>query len=144
MERVLSQIAPKASGPLHVSGLRAASSALFIARAAEKKQAPVMCVVPSEAQLSVMEQDVKTFTTLPVFTFPGYEIPHIPDFLLTVPPQHYAFPLSIGLTVKINLIFSLFPVRHYSEKYFLRRYWRIWQNSSSEVKRLTSRNLPHH
>lgn len=75
MQRVLSQIGTKGTGPINVSGLRSSSSALFLARIAEKKQCPIMCVVPTEAQLSVIEQDVRTFTALPVLTFPGYEIP---------------------------------------------------------------------
>jgi transcription-repair coupling factor (superfamily II helicase) len=61
--------------PLNISGLRPPAAAMLMAQAAEKTGRPVLCIVPSEAMLGSMEQDLSLFTSLPVLCYPGYEIP---------------------------------------------------------------------
>ena len=58
-----------------VTGLRASSSALAVARIAAESRRPVLCVLPSETEATRMEQDLGFFTDLPVFLYPGYDIP---------------------------------------------------------------------
>ncbi len=58
-----------------VAGLRGSSAALLAARTARESGKPVVIVVPSEEQATTMEQDLSFFTDLPVFLFPGYDIP---------------------------------------------------------------------
>ncbi len=48
---------------------------------------PCCCIVPDEDMVAQAEEDIKLFTSLPVFTYPGYEIPPYtplsPDSLTT-------------------------------------------------------------
>ncbi|MCF8057189.1 MAG: transcription-repair coupling factor [Desulfocapsa sp.] len=53
--------------------LRGSSKSLLAALQAELQ--PCCCIVPDEEMVSQVEEDLKLFTSLPVFTYPGYEIP---------------------------------------------------------------------
>ncbi|MBU1137725.1 MAG: transcription-repair coupling factor, partial [Proteobacteria bacterium] len=56
-----------------LAALRGSSPSLIAALQA--KSQPCCCIVPDEDMLAVVEEDLKLFTDLPVFTYPGYEIP---------------------------------------------------------------------
>ncbi len=58
-----------------VTGLRAGSTALMAARVAADTGRPLLCVLPSETEAARLEQDLGLFTDLPVFLYPGYDIP---------------------------------------------------------------------
>ena len=58
---------------LLVSGLRGASPAWYCAGLAASQ--PLCCILPSEQMVQDFEQDLQMFTSVPVFGFPGYEIP---------------------------------------------------------------------
>ncbi|MBU1738634.1 MAG: transcription-repair coupling factor [Proteobacteria bacterium] len=58
-----------------IAGLRGSSVALLAARTALECSRPVVVIVPSEGLSSIMEQDLAMFSELPVFLFPGYDIP---------------------------------------------------------------------
>ena len=66
-----SLIQAKTSLPL--SALRGSSKALLAALQAETQ--PCCCIVPDEDMVHHVEEDLRLFTSLPVFTYPGYEIP---------------------------------------------------------------------
>lgn len=55
------------------TSLRGSSPALLAALQA--KSQPCCCIVPDEDMVALVEEDLKLFTELPVFTYPGYEIP---------------------------------------------------------------------
>lgn len=65
------QLAPGQTRPL--ASLRGSSPSLLAALQA--KNQPCCCIVPDEELVAVVEEDLKLFTELPVFTYPGYEIP---------------------------------------------------------------------
>lgn len=65
------QLAPGQTRSL--ASLRASSPSLLAALQA--KSQPCCCIVPDEELVAVVEEDLKLFTELPVFTYPGYEIP---------------------------------------------------------------------
>lgn len=65
----------KTPSAMMVTGLRASSSALAAARIAAESRQPVLCVLPSETEAARLEQDLGFFTDLPVFLYPGYDIP---------------------------------------------------------------------
>jgi len=56
-----------------LSALRGSSKSLLAALQAESQ--PCCCIVPDEDMVPQVEEDLKLFTSLPVFTYPGYEIP---------------------------------------------------------------------
>jgi transcription-repair coupling factor (superfamily II helicase) len=56
-----------------ISGLRGGAKSLFTALQA--KSQPCCCIVPDEDMVPQVEEDLKLFTDLPVFSYPGYEIP---------------------------------------------------------------------
>ncbi|MEN8198780.1 MAG: transcription-repair coupling factor [Thermodesulfobacteriota bacterium] len=56
-----------------VPALRGSSKALFAALQARSQ--PCCCIVPDEEMVGRVEEDLKLFTSLPIFTYPGYEIP---------------------------------------------------------------------
>ncbi len=56
-----------------LAALRGSSPALLAALQAESQ--PCCCIVPDEDMVALVEEDLKLFTKLPVFTYPGYEIP---------------------------------------------------------------------
>ncbi|MEA3468103.1 MAG: transcription-repair coupling factor [Thermodesulfobacteriota bacterium] len=56
-----------------LAALRGSSKALLAALQAESQ--PCCCIVPDEDMVPQIEEDLKLFTRLPVFTYPGYEIP---------------------------------------------------------------------
>lgn len=56
-----------------LASLRGSSKALLAALQAESQ--PCCCIVPDEEMVAQVEEDLKLFTHLPVFTYPGYEIP---------------------------------------------------------------------
>ncbi|MEE4167017.1 MAG: DEAD/DEAH box helicase, partial [Desulfocapsaceae bacterium] len=56
-----------------VSGLRGASPAWYCSGLADKQ--PLCCILPGEQMVQDFEQDLQLFTNVPVFSFPGYEIP---------------------------------------------------------------------
>ncbi len=57
----------------HITGLRGSSKSLFTALQA--KSQPCCCIVPDEDMVQQVEEDLKLFSNLPVFSYPGYEIP---------------------------------------------------------------------
>lgn len=63
----------QAGSSCKISALRGSSKALFAALQAESQ--PCCCIVPDEDMVPRIEEDLKLFTNLPVFTYPGYEIP---------------------------------------------------------------------
>ena len=65
----------KTPSSITATGLRASSSALATARLAADSQRPLLCVLPSETEALRLEQDLAFFTDLPVFLYPGYDIP---------------------------------------------------------------------
>ncbi|MBI5558104.1 MAG: transcription-repair coupling factor [Deltaproteobacteria bacterium] len=75
MHQLLSFLGGQQPATINVSGPRPAAAAMLAAQTAEKTGRPVLCIVPSEAMLGSMEQDCNLFTSLPVFSYPGYEIP---------------------------------------------------------------------
>ena len=66
---------PSSSPPLAITGLRGSSAALLAARLAAASGRAVLCVVPSETEATGLEHDLGLFTDLPVFLYPGYDIP---------------------------------------------------------------------
>ncbi|MBU0947051.1 MAG: transcription-repair coupling factor [Proteobacteria bacterium] len=56
-----------------LTALRGSSPSLLAALQAESQ--PCCCIVPDEDMVALVEEDLKLFTGLPVFTYPGYEIP---------------------------------------------------------------------
>ncbi len=56
-----------------MASLRGSSKALFAALLAESQ--PCCCIVADEEMVPQVEADLKLFSTVPVFTYPGYEIP---------------------------------------------------------------------
>lgn len=56
-----------------ISGLRGSAKSLFAALQA--KSQPCCCIVPDEDMVPQVEEDLKLFSDLPVFSYPGYEIP---------------------------------------------------------------------
>ena len=63
------------SSPLPVTGLRGGSTALLAARLSQSSARPLLCVLPTESEAAALEQDLGLFTDLPVFLYPGYDIP---------------------------------------------------------------------
>ena len=51
------------------------SGALFLARAVEKLEATVCCIVSSDEQMEIMARDTSLFTATPILTYPSLEIP---------------------------------------------------------------------
>ncbi len=58
-----------------ISGLRANSAAMIAAWSANYANIPVFCVVPTEHQAEVFEQDLSLFTDISIIRYPGYDIP---------------------------------------------------------------------
>ena len=58
---------------ISISGLRGSAKSLFAALQA--KSQPCCCIVPDEDMVPQVEEDLKLFSGLPVFSYPGYEIP---------------------------------------------------------------------
>ncbi|HID01885.1 MAG TPA: transcription-repair coupling factor, partial [Desulfobacterales bacterium] len=56
-----------------LSALRGSSRSLL--SALQAKTQPCCCIVPDEDMVPQVEDDLKLFSNLPVFTYPGYEIP---------------------------------------------------------------------
>jgi len=56
-----------------ITGLRGSAKSLFTALQA--KSQPCCCIVPDEDMVPQVEEDLKLFSSLPVFSYPGYEIP---------------------------------------------------------------------
>ncbi|MFH1215363.1 MAG: transcription-repair coupling factor [Pseudomonadota bacterium] len=75
MQQFFESLKRATENPLKVTGLRLSSTAMLAAEAAKKTGRPILCILPSEDMLSGMEQDVAFFTSIPVLSYPGYEIP---------------------------------------------------------------------
>jgi transcription-repair coupling factor (superfamily II helicase) len=58
---------------LAIAGLRGASPAWLAAKIAEHRTC--CCIVPDEHLIGVFEQDIGLFTDIPIFQYPGHEIP---------------------------------------------------------------------
>ena len=56
-----------------IPGLRGSAKSLFTALQAQSQ--PCCCIVPDEDMVPQVEEDLKLFSKLPVFSYPGYEIP---------------------------------------------------------------------
>jgi len=92
-----------------LSGLRGSAKSLFAALQADIQ--PCCCIVSDEDMVQQVEEDLKLFSGLPVFSYPGYEIPPYtplsPDPLTTAarlstlyrlqvsaPEQHFILVIS--------------------------------------------------
>ncbi len=60
---------------LDISGLRAPAAALAACLSARQSGRPVLCVSTSESGARQISEDMALFTNLPIFNYPGYEIP---------------------------------------------------------------------
>ena len=60
---------------LNITGLRGSGPALALARTARALGRPLLCITPGESQAQHLAQDLALFTEMPVWHFPGYEIP---------------------------------------------------------------------
>ncbi len=65
----------KGTGQINITGLRGGSAAYLASRIASSLKQPLLCIVPSEDQVAVLEQDLNFFIDLPIIGYPGYEIP---------------------------------------------------------------------
>jgi transcription-repair coupling factor (superfamily II helicase) len=65
----------KGAGQINITGLRGGSAAYLAARIASSLKQPLLCIVPSEDLVAVLEQDLSFFIDLPIIGYPGYEIP---------------------------------------------------------------------
>ncbi len=63
----------KAGSSRSMASLRGSSKALLAAIQAESQ--PCCCIVPDEEMVARVEADLRLFSKVPVFTYPGYEIP---------------------------------------------------------------------
>lgn len=68
-------LSKKEKGALEITGLRDPAVALMAARAALKAGRTVLCVTPSESRAALLGQDMELFSNLPIYNYPGYEIP---------------------------------------------------------------------
>ena len=75
MQDTLAAIHSQETPCLQVEGLRGSAPALLAARTASITGRPVFCVVPSENDAANLEQDLNLFSEMPVYLYPGYEIP---------------------------------------------------------------------
>jgi transcription-repair coupling factor (superfamily II helicase) len=62
-----------AGSSINHPALRGSSKSLLAALQAESQ--PCCCIVPDEDMVPQVEEDLKLFTSLPIFSYPGYEIP---------------------------------------------------------------------
>ncbi len=60
---------------LDIIGLRDPAIALVAAQTATKAHRPVLCITPGESGAASLAQDMELFSTMPVYHYPGYEIP---------------------------------------------------------------------
>lgn len=74
MQSVLARL-HKQSAPSDIFGLQGSSVALFLSRAAESMQGTICCLLPADEQIDTLSQDIAFFSTVPVLTYPGFEIP---------------------------------------------------------------------
>jgi len=65
----------KTEEKIDVTGLRESGAAMLAAWAAESTNRPVLCVVPTERQAVLFEQDLNLFSDRPLVLYPGYDIP---------------------------------------------------------------------
>ncbi|MCK5544033.1 MAG: transcription-repair coupling factor, partial [Desulfobulbaceae bacterium] len=75
MHELLKALRQEGRFSLNINGLRGGAYALMASRASFVSQRPLLFIVPTERQVSILEQDLGLFTTTPLFTFNGYEIP---------------------------------------------------------------------
>ncbi|MCK5229575.1 MAG: hypothetical protein KAR13_04875, partial [Desulfobulbaceae bacterium] len=75
MHRILKALDRKGRFSLNITGLRGSAPALLVSRASAVSQRPVLFIVPTERQVSILEQDIGLFTRTSLFIFNGYEIP---------------------------------------------------------------------
>jgi len=75
MNKLLESITGNMGFPATITGLRGSSAALLAARTALKRHQPTVVITASEEQAALLEQDINLFTDLPVFLYPGYDIP---------------------------------------------------------------------
>ena len=76
-----------------ITGLRGSSAAMLAAWTAAEMKRPLLCVLPTERQAELFEQDLVFFTELPVILYPGYDIP--PYTPLSPDPVTIAARLSV-------------------------------------------------
>jgi transcription-repair coupling factor (superfamily II helicase) len=75
MQELITALNQKKKAVFHVAGHRGSSAALLVARAAIQTSKAILCIVPSEKKASELEQDLSLFTDIPVYLYPGYDIP---------------------------------------------------------------------
>ncbi|MEA2084544.1 MAG: transcription-repair coupling factor [Thermodesulfobacteriota bacterium] len=75
MHRLLKALGREGRFSHHITGLRGSAPALLVSRVSAVSQRPVLFIVPTERQVSILEQDIGLFTRTPIFIFNGYEIP---------------------------------------------------------------------
>lgn len=77
-----------------VSGLRGSAPAWFCATT--KTDQPACCIVADEQMSAGFEQDLALFTSRPILSYPGYEIPPYTPFPLISTLRLRGFPRSIS------------------------------------------------
>ncbi|HEB70027.1 MAG TPA: transcription-repair coupling factor [Desulfobulbus sp.] len=75
MQSILERLRGERRLQLDVSGLAGSSGALFLARAADRLQKTVCCIVPADEQLEIIARDTALFTSTQVLIYPSFEIP---------------------------------------------------------------------
>jgi transcription-repair coupling factor (superfamily II helicase) len=78
---------------LSITGLRSSSAAMLAAWTAAKTKRSLLCVLPTERQAELFEQDLGFFTELPIVLYPGYDTP--PYTPLSPDPVTVAARLSV-------------------------------------------------
>lgn len=75
MQELITALNQDKKSVFHVAGHRGSSAALLAARAATQSSKAILCIVPSEKIATDLEQDLNLFTDIPVYLYPGYDIP---------------------------------------------------------------------
>lgn len=60
---------------LNITGLRGSAVSLALSRIGRSLRRPILCITPGESQAQHLAQDLSLFTGIPIWHFPGYEIP---------------------------------------------------------------------
>ncbi len=75
MQSIIERLRGKRRLQLDASGLAGSSGALFLARAVDRLQKTVCCIVPADEQLESIARDTALFTSRQVLIYPSFEIP---------------------------------------------------------------------
>ncbi len=72
---IITLLAKDEHSNIAISGVRNSAAAYVTTKVCNSLNKPCVCVLPSESQALLMAQDLRFFTDIPVFHYPGYEIP---------------------------------------------------------------------